>query len=65
MESGKQIGDINMIKDTMSSHQQTINITVNGLAELAHSEYQVTEHSDEQACSITTGVILGTSGRRL
>ena len=38
---GREEGNVETMREEMTANHQTISITVSGLAELAHSEYQV------------------------
>ena len=38
---GKEGDEVDIMREEMAANHQTISITVSGLAELAHSEYQV------------------------
>ena len=40
-------GNVVTMREEMAANHQTISITVSGLAELAHSEYQVRKHGSE------------------
>ena len=47
MNQREDRGNVEIRREEMAANHQTISITVSGLAELAHSEYQVRERKHE------------------